>query len=387
MSQINNLEVIIKLIEAADIVEKISQNIIELNQISQLKDREIYEVYIKKLVDKASESQKLSKKELSFLLKQPLKNVDYLLNKADQKREEVFSDEVHLRAIIEFSSYCRQNCFYCGLRKDNQSIDRYQLEKEEIIETAEAAAELGYKTVVLQSGEDEYPAHEIAEIIREIKNKTSMAVTLSLGERDFGAYTLWREAGADRYLLKHEIADRELYDKYHPDMSFDNRIESLKYLKSLGYQIGSGVIIGLPGQTEEILAEDILLLKELDIDMMGAGPFIPHQQTPLKDGERGTVELTLKFNALCRLLMPLVHIPATTALGTIDAQGRQKALKAGANVVMPNVTDSSYREKYQIYPDKICINEVAGDCRQCIGSIINSLGRYVSQDAGHSLKT
>jgi biotin synthase len=375
------------LIESADILEKISQNIIEFNQIDQLKDRRLYEELIKKLVDKASQFQELSKKELVFLLKQPLEKVDYLLDKADQKRDEIFANEVHLRAIIEFSNYCRQNCFYCGLRKDNQNIERYQLTQEKIVDTAEAASEIGYKTVVLQSGEDEYPAQEIAEIIKKIKNNTSMAVTLSLGERDFGAYKLWREAGADRYLLKHETADRELYNKYHPGMSYDNRIESLKYLKNLGYQIGSGVIIGLPGQTEEILAEDILLLKELDIDMMGAGPFIPHQQTPLKGKERGTVEMTLKFNALCRLLMPLVHIPATTALGTIDVEGRQKALKAGANVVMPNVTDSSYREKYQIYPDKICINEEAGDCRQCIGSIINSLGRYVSQTAGHSLKT
>lgn len=374
------------MIKAAEIVEKMSYNIIELNQINKLKERRIYKEYIEILVDKAYQSHELDKDEISFLLKQPLESLDCLLKKADQKREEVFSDEVHLRAIIEFSNYCRQNCFYCGLRKDNQSIERYQLKKEEIIETAAAAAEIGYKTVVLQSGEDEYSAKEIAEIIKEIKSKTSMAVTLSLGERDFGAYKLWREAGADRYLLKHETADRELYDKYHPNMSFDNRIESLKYLKSLGYQIGSGVIIGLPGQSEETLAEDILLLKKLDIDMMGAGPFIPHHETPLKNAKTGTVEMTLKFNAICRLMMPLVHIPATTALGTIDVQGRQKALKAGANVVMPNVTDSSYREKYQIYPDKICINEEAGDCRQCIGSIINSLGRYVSQSAGHSLK-
>lgn len=363
-----------------------THNIIDINKEYNLKNKNSNKEDIKRLVDKVYKTQNLSKEELVFLLEQPREKLEYLLNKADQKREEIFSDEVHLRAIIEFSNYCRQNCYYCGLRKDNQKIERYQLGRKEIVETAEAAADIGYKTVVLQSGEDEYPAQKIAEIIKEIKNRTSMAVTLSLGERDFGAYKLWREAGADRYLLKHETADRKLYDKYHPGMSFENRIESLKYLKNLGYQIGSGVIIGLPGQTEKTLAEDLLLLKELDIDMMGAGPFIPHHQTPLKDSKRGTVEMTLKFNALCRLLMPLVHIPATTALGTIDARGRQKALNAGANVVMPNVTDSIYREKYQIYPDKICINEDAGDCRQCIGSIINSLGRYVSESAGHSLK-
>ena len=341
---------------------------------------------IKKLVNQAYQKAELNKEEITKLLTAELEELDYLLEKADQKREEICGDEVHLRAIIEFSSYCKQNCYYCGLRKDNQKLKRYQLEKEEIIKTAQMAADLGYQTVVLQSGEDEYPAAEVAEIITEIKNTTEMAITLSLGERDFAAYKLWRDAGADRYLLKHEIADRVLYEKYHPGMSFENRIESLKYLKTIGYQIGSGVIIDLPGQTPEIMAEDLLLSQDLELDMIGSGPFIPHQQTPLKGSKTGTVEMTLKFTALSRLLLPLAHIPATTALGTIDAEGRQKALKAGANVVMPNVTDSKYREKYQIYPEKICVNEEAGDCRQCIGGIIASLGRHVSQNKGHSLK-
>jgi len=341
---------------------------------------------IKELVDKVYAEGNLKKSELIFILDEPFKKLDYLFEMADKKRAQIFGDEVHLRAIIEFSSFCRQNCYYCGLRKDNSELERYQLSEEEIINTAQSAADMGYKTVVLQSGEDEYPADKIAHIIREIKESTDMAVTLSLGERDFGAYKLWRQAGADRYLLKHETADRELYDCYHPGMSFDNRIESLKYLKNLGYQIGSGIIIGLPGQSLETLADDLLLCSSLDIDMMGAGPFIPHQKTPLKDKSKGSLEMTLKFNALARLLMPLIHIPATTALGTIDAQGRQKALKAGANVVMPNVTDNIYRDKYQIYPDKICTDEEASDCRQCIGSIINSLGRKVSRKKGHSLK-
>lgn len=341
---------------------------------------------IKKIVDKAYKEAKLNKDEITEILAADINDLDYLLQQADRKRDEICGDEVHLRAIIEFSSYCKQNCYYCGLRKDNQQLKRYQLEAEEIIETAQMAADLGYQTVVLQSGEDDYSAPEIAEIIKEIKKTTAMAVTLSLGERDFDAYKLWLEAGADRYLLKHEIADKKLYQKYHPEMSFENRLESLRYLKILGYQIGSGVIIGLPDQTPEILAEDLLLCQDLELDMIGSGPFIPHQQTPLKGSKKGTVEMTLKFTALSRLLLPLAHIPATTALGTIDAEGRQKALQAGANVVMPNVTDSSYREQYQIYPDKICVNEEAGDCRQCIGSIISSLGRYVSQDQGHSLR-
>ena len=341
---------------------------------------------IKSLVDQVYKNAELNKEEIKDLLAADPAELDYLLQMADQKRKEVCGDEVHLRAIIEFSSYCRQNCYYCGLRKDNEKIERYQLQKEEIIKTAQMAAELGYQTVVLQSGEDQYPAAEIAEIIKKIKKTTEMAVTLSLGERDFAAYKLWREAGADRYLLKHETADQTLYEKYHPGMSFANRIESLKYLKTIGYQIGSGVIIGLPGQTPDILAEDLLLSQDLELDMIGSGPFIPHQETPLKESKSGTVEMTLKFTALSRLLLPLAHIPATTALGTIDAEGRQKALKAGANVVMPNVTDSSYREKYQIYPEKICVNEEAGDCRQCIGGIISSLGRQVSQNKGHSLR-
>ena len=341
---------------------------------------------IKRLVDQAYEQAELKKEEIRSLLAADIDELDYLLQKADLKRKEICGDEVHLRAIIEFSSYCKQNCHYCGLRKDNQNLERYQLEKAEIIKTAQMAAELGYQTVVLQAGEDEYPAAEIAEIIEEIKNTTGMAITLSLGERDFSVYKLWRDAGADRYLLKHEIADRALYEKYHPGMSFENRIESLKYLKTIGYQIGSGVIIDLPGQTPEILAEDLLLSQALELDMIGSGPFIPHEETPLRDSKTGTVETTLKFTALSRLLLPLAHIPATTALGTIDVEGRQKALMVGANVVMPNVTDSQYRVKYQIYPEKICVNEEAGDCRQCIGGIIASLGRHVSQNKGHSLR-
>ena len=341
---------------------------------------------IKRLVDQASEQAELAKEDIEALLAADISELDYLLQQADQKRKEVCGDEVHLRAIIEFSSYCKQNCHYCGLRKDNHELQRYQLKREEIIETARMAAELGYQTVVLQSGEDQYPAADIAEIIKEIKKTTGMAITLSLGERDFAAYKLWREAGADRYLLKHEIADQALYEKYHPGMSFANRIESLNYLKTIGYQIGSGVIIDLPGQTPEILAEDLLLSQDLELDMIGSGPFIPHEQTPLAESKTGTVEMTLKFTALSRLLLPLAHIPATTALGTIDAEGRQKALLAGANVVMPNVTDSKYREKYQIYPEKICVNEEAGDCRHCIGGIIASLGREVSQTKGHSLR-
>lgn len=341
---------------------------------------------IKEIVDKAYKTAQLSKDEIIFLLTKKYSSLNYLIEQADQKRQKIFSDKIHLRAIIEISSICRQNCYYCGLRKDNTNLERYQLTPALIINTALKAADLGYKTVVLQSGEDQYPAEDIAAVIEEIKNKADIAVTLSLGERSFEDYLLWKNAGADRYLLKHETADRRLYKKYHPGMSFENRINCLKYLKNIGYQIGSGVIVDLPGQTAKILAADLLLCQDLDLDMMGSGPFIPHNETPLKDKKAGSVEMTLKVTALSRLLMPEVHIPATTALGTIDPEGRKKALKAGANVVMPNVTDSIYRNKYQIYPEKICISEDAEETCRRIEAVIKSMGRTIAKDKGDSLK-
>lgn len=341
---------------------------------------------IKKIVDKAYKTAQLSKEEIIFLLAQKYSDLDYLIEQANSKRQKIFANKIHLRAIIEFSSFCRQNCYYCGLRKDNTDLERYQLTPASIINTALKAANLGYKTVVLQSGEDQYPAEDIAAVIEEIKKKADTAVTLSLGERSFEDYLLWKNAGADRYLLKHETADRRLYKKYHPGMSFENRVNCLKYLKEIGYQIGSGVIVGLPGQTAETLADDLLLCQDLNLDMMGSGPFIPHNKTPFKDKKNGSVEMTLKVTALSRLLMPEVHIPATTALGTIDPEGRKKALNAGANVVMPNVTDYTYRKKYQIYPEKICISEDAEETRRRMEAVIKSMGRTTAEDRGDSLK-
>ncbi|MGM0603033.1 MAG: [FeFe] hydrogenase H-cluster radical SAM maturase HydE [Bacillota bacterium] len=341
---------------------------------------------VEETVDKAYKTAQLTKNEIIFLLSEKISNLEYLIKKADEKRQEIFGRKVHLRAIIEFSSCCRQNCYYCGLRKDNRSLERYRLTGDEIINTALKAADLGYRTVVLQSGEDNYPAEDLADIIEEIKNRADIAVTLSVGERSFADYLLWEKVGADRYLLKHETADRTLYKKYHPGMNFENRINCLRYLKKIGYQIGSGVIVDLPGQTAETLADDLFLCQDLDLDMMGSGPFIPHRNTPLKDKKTGSVEMTLKVTALSRLLMPKVHIPATTALGTIDPEGRKKALKAGANVIMPNVTDSIYRKKYQIYPNKTSINTDEEYYHSSIAVEINSLGRTIASNKGHSLK-
>ena len=338
------------------------------------------------LLKKARKKHELTKKEIMELLKAEGDDFDRLCNAADQVREEYVGDKVYLRGIIEFSNHCKQNCHYCGLRKDNQELKRYKLTPDEIIEMAVKANQLGYKTIVLQSGEDEYPTDDISKIISQIKEKTDAAITLCLGERSFAEYKEWYDIGADRYLLKHETVDPKLYYKLHPEMSYNNRIESLFELKKIGYQVGSGNMVGLPGQTLSTLAEDIDLFKKLDLDMVGIGPFVPHPQTPLAESKAGTLNMTLKTLAVTRLLLPLAHLPATTALGTIDDMGRQKALMAGANVVMPNVTRGEYREHYEIYPDKICVNEEPDDCRQCIGGIITSLGRIPANEHGHSLK-
>jgi len=343
-------------------------------------------INLKEIIDKSVQEHELTKDEIVTLLEIEDKNtLNYLYQQADKIRQKYHGDEVHLRGIIEFSSYCKQNCHYCGLRKDNKEIARYQLEAKDIIEQALAGVDLGYKTIVLQSGEDDFPAESMAEIIKKIKDKSDVAITLCIGERSYKEYKLWREVGADRYLLKHETADQGLYNKFHPGMKYEERIKRLYWLKELGYQTGGGNIIGLPGQSLDIIAEDLLLFKELKLDMVGIGPFISHQSTPLKGNKAGTVEMTLKVLAITRLLLPLSHLPATTALGSIDNYGRQKALKAGANVVMPNITLSKYRPLYEIYPAKICIEEKAADCRQCIGGIINSLGRIVSTGRGDSL--
>lgn len=337
-----------------------------------------------KLVDKAYREHELTKDEIMRLLDPKGDEQEaYLFKKADELRHECVGDFVHLRGLIEFSSYCRRNCKYCGLRRANVSLARYRLSPEDIVAIAHEAALLGYKTIVLQSGEDEfYTADIMAYIIKAIKKIADVAVTLCIGERSYEEYKIMREAGADRYLLKFETANPDHYQKMHPDMSYKNRIDCLLMLKDLGYEVGSGDIVGLPGQTLERLAEDIMLLKELDVEMAGIGPFIPHPNTPFRGAAGGTLEMTLRMVAITRLMLPYANIPATTAVGTIHPQGRQKALMAGANVVMPNVMPAEYRPKYEIYLSKICIGEQPSHCRMCIEGIIRSLGREVGQDYG-----
>ena len=307
---------------------------------------------------------------------------DELFQKADKIRQENVGDDVHLRGLIEFSNICKRQCKYCGLQSDNRHVERYRLLKDEILLAVGRAFKLGYKTIVLQSGEDEfYDSDKMCDIIREIK-KYDVALTLSIGEKSFEEYKEFKKNGADRYLLRIETTDENLYKNMHPNASFENRIRCLENLKTLGYETGTGCLVGLPNQTIESLADDILFFKELDADMVGIGPFIPHEQTPLANENAGDFWLALKVMAITRINLPNINIPATTAMETLNPKGRVIALQSGANVVMPNVTSIEYRAKYDIYPGKICTNEEPEQCRMCIESKIKSIGRTISSDYG-----
>lgn len=306
---------------------------------------------------------------------------------ADNIRQKYCGEGVYIRGVIEFSNYCCRNCLYCGLRAGNKKIARYRMSVDEIVETAFKAVEKGIRTIILQSGDDFwYTGEMIADIINRIKKSGDVAVTLSVGERPLDDYKAWREAGADRYLLKHETANPGLYKKFHPGQTLDRRVTILQWLKDLGCQIGAGNIVGLPGQTKEDLVEDILLMKRLDVDMAGIGPFIPHPDTPLGDCQPGSLEDTLRVIATLRIALNDSLLPATTAVGTIHPYGREKALKAGANVVMVNLTSAKYKQLYQIYPDKICITEEMADCLPCIFERMEPAGRFVSFDRGDSIQ-
>lgn len=336
---------------------------------------------MKEIIQKAIETHSLNKNQIVSLLKTNDFDEE-LFEAADFVRKKYVGDEIHLRGLIEFSNICKQNCFYCGLRKDNSKINRYRLSEKEIIDFAQNAASYGYKTLVLQSGEDSYfTTKRLCKIIKEIK-KLGVAITLSSGERTFEDYKAFKEAGADRYLIRIETTDKKLYEKLHPGMDFDNRLSCLKDLRTLGYEVGTGCLVGLPGQTVESLADDILFFKSINADMIGLGPFIPNEDTPLKDNEGGTFIMAKKMMAITRLLLPDINIPATTAMETIEPNGRILALQAGANVVMPNVTEGEYRKYYELYPGKICVNDTPTKCIGCISNKINSIGRTVSKSHG-----
>ena len=301
---------------------------------------------------------------------------------ADRVRAAFVGAGVHLRGLIEFSNICRQSCMYCGLRRDNAAVHRYRLTPAEILALAEKARDYGYRTVVLQSGEDAwFTADRLAALLRCIK-ALGLVITLSIGERSREEYQMLRAAGADRFLLRIETTDAQLYARLHPGMSFAHRLQCLQELRSLGYEVGTGCLVGLPGQSIESIARDILFFQELDADMVGIGPLIPNGDTPLADAAPGDFHLTRRVVALLRLLLPEANIPATTAMETLQPDARRIILQSGANVVMPNVTEGDYRRWYALYPGKICVKDTPEDCRGCLEAKIQSIGRSIAQDAG-----
>jgi biotin synthase len=311
-----------------------------------------------------------------------------LFDFAGAVRRQYVGDGVLLRGIIEFSNVCRNTCLYCGLNRGNRQLPRYRLTREQILAAAGQIRAAGIKTVVLQSGEeDDLDADWLREIIAQIKSSLDLAVTLCVGERSRAEYLLWRTAGADRYLLKIETSDPDLYEQLHPGMSFANRRRCLQDLAELGYQTGSGDLVGLRGQTVTHLARDVQFFKEGDFDMISVGPFIPHSQTPLAQEPAGDLWMTLKMTALARLVSRNAHIPATTAIGSLHGRDeRPRALAAGANVLMPNFTPAPYRRHYEIYPNKRCVSEDTGACPACMEQMVAGIGRWVDYSRGDSRK-
>jgi biotin synthase len=319
---------------------------------------------------------------------------------ADLIRRRNVGDAVHLRGLIELSNCCDRKCLYCGLREPNRRLERYRMPHDEVIECVQEAARLQFGTVVLQSGEDaEFDLAGTCDLIRRIKGEADLAVTLSLGERNEDELKALRAAGADRYLLRFETSNRALFDRIHPPLHNDqpsDRIGQLRRMRELGFEVGSGVMVGIPGQTREDLVNDLQLFEELDLDMIGIGPYISHPHTPLLAFEQqfnadpaeqvAADELTTyKMLAMSRLMCPRANIPATTALATINkASGRENGLRRGANVIMPNLTPTKYRESYEIYPDKACVGETATACRSCVEIRIRRIGRTVAKGRGDS---
>ena len=338
------------------------------------------------LVGKLYETHDLTDEELISLINSDDSEVSELLRqRADETRQKYYGKKVFLRGLIEISSFCKNNCFYCGIRRDNKSAQRYRLSREEILSCCENGYELGFRTFVMQGGEDAfYDDRFMCDIISEIKNRyPDCAVTLSLGERSAQSYKRMKEAGADRYLLRHETADVELYKKLHPNnMSLENRKKCLFKLKKLGYQVGAGFMVGAPFQTVENLVSDLRFMQDLQPQMIGIGPFIPHHDTPFADEKQGSLELTLRLLGIIRLMFPKVLLPATTALGTISPTGREMGLKTGCNVIMPNLSPVKVRKKYDLYDNKICTGEEAAECKGCLQRRVQSAGYEIVSERG-----
>ncbi len=341
---------------------------------------------IENLIGKAREGNDLSRAEIIQLLQMPEDHSPALFTAADDVRKEQVGDEIFLRGIIEFSNYCERNCLYCGLRCANAKISRYRMTADEIIAAAQQIKNLRIPTVVLQSGEDSFFSTEIiCNLIERVRAETGLIITLSLGERSLADYQAFAQAGANRYLLKHETASRDIYNYLRPGCKLESRLQCLFNLKKLGFETGTGNMVGLPGQTPEILADDLLIMKKLDADMLGIGPFIAHPETPLAGIDNDALELTCRVVAIARLITRNTNIPATTALSTLHPQGRIQALQAGANVVMPDFTPDIYKIRYDIYPGRTDVGSAA-EIMVKLEKDFASIGRSLLYSAGYRKK-
>lgn len=337
-------------------------------------------------IDKLEQTSHLAKEEWTLLIRgrsAPL--AEYLFQKARYWQRHYYGNKIYTRGLIEFTNYCKNDCYYCGIRRSNLRADRYRLTAEQILECCQEGYGLGFCTFVLQGGEDGYfTQQKLEDIIQSIKSAyPDCAITLSVGERSRESYQRLYQAGADRYLLRHETADERHYRQLHPPaLSARSRKQCLRDLKEIGFQTGTGFMVGSPGQAPEQLAEDMLFIRELEPHMVGIGPFVPHHDTPFAQSPPGTVELTLFMIGLLRLMLPKLLIPATTALGTIDPRGREKGIQAGANVLMPNLSPVSVRKKYELYDNKICTGDEAAECRLCLSQRVESIGYRLTTDRG-----
>ena len=341
---------------------------------------------MKAIIDRLRTERTLNDAQLLTLITMDDAEADrYLSGQAEQVRQSVYENKVFIRGLIEFTNYCKNNCNYCGIRRGNRNCQRYRLSREEILACCAAGYELGFRTFVLQGGEDPYFTRQrITELIRAIKNAyTDCALTLSVGEKDRETYQEWFEAGADRYLLRHETANSDLYASLHPEeMSLKNRIRCLQDLKEIGFQAGCGFMVGSPGQTPEMILEDLRFIQKFKPQMVGIGPFIPHKDTVYNHENPGSAALTLRLLAILRLMLPDVLLPATTALGTVMGDGRQRGMRYGCNVVMPNLSPSDVRKKYALYDNKISAGEEAAESVALLKKSMADIGYQVVTDRG-----
>ncbi|MCI6552497.1 MAG: [FeFe] hydrogenase H-cluster radical SAM maturase HydE [Lachnospiraceae bacterium] len=340
----------------------------------------------RQMVDEIREKRNLTKEQLTSLLEtENTEDVEDLRRQARETAQRIYGNQVFIRGLIEFTNYCKNDCYYCGIRRSNHKAERYRLTQEQILNCCATGYELGFRTFVLQGGEDGYFTDErICRMIRTIKERyPDCAITLSIGEKERESYQAYYDAGADRYLLRHETADETHYGILHPkELTLKNRKRCLHDLKEIGFQTGCGFMVGSPGQTVDTLYEDLQLIRKLRPQMVGIGPFIPQKDTPFGGKAAGTLEMTLRLLAIIRLLHPPVLLPATTALGTIHPKGRELGILSGANVVMPNLSPVDVREKYKLYDNKICTGDEAAECRCCTERRMNSIGYAVAVARG-----